>query len=129
MASTEDLSKFDLASSKGRELEFLGYCSGRHVVQFNALRVAWVSRKIVNGKEEKFNTLEYSITGIPGTNSHAALHGDSGSLLFDPGENLVVGMLFAGAKTNQIAYFTRIDELREDILRHTGGADMRMYGA
>lgn len=36
-------------------------------------------------------------------------------------------MLVAGTEFNKIVYFTRIDDLREDIMKCTGAKDFRVY--
>ena len=99
-------------------LEFQGYRSGRNTVRYNGLQVA----EIEKGKY----TLEYSIT-VFAEDGHAALTGDSGSLLCTPlGE--VVGMTIAGYNHNRIARFTRIDDLTKDIKEQSCAKDIRMWG-
>jgi len=71
-------------------------------------------------------TLEYSVVGIG--NKAAVVHGDSGSLLYQPGTNEVLGMVIAGFENQQIARFTRIDALVKDITEHTGATDIRILG-
>jgi hypothetical protein len=76
---------------------------------------------------EEPKSLEYSVCG--NDSSPPATFGDSGSLLFRSIGQDVVGMIFAGAEINKIAYFTRIDDLREDIMKQTGAKDFRMHNA
>lgn len=96
---------------------FQGYQSGRNDVRYSGLQVAEI--------EEGRYTLEYSITEYA-EDRHAALTGDSGSLLRTPlGE--VVGMIIAGFDHNPIARFTRIDDLTKDIMEQSGAKDIRMW--
>jgi hypothetical protein len=53
--------------------------------------------------------------------------GDSGSLLCTP-DGEVVGMVIAGYENNCIAWFTRIDDLTEDIKEQSHAKDIRMWG-
>lgn len=110
-----------------RTLEFQGYRSGRERLEWSRLKTARISTTIIDGKEEAIKTLEFSVT-TQYFHDHLASLGDSGSLLFPLGETTVVGMIVAGAQINDIAFFTRTDDLRDDILEQTGGTDIRMYG-
>lgn len=86
--------------------------------RYNGLRVA----KIKDGK----CTLEYSIVGRE--DWHTATRGDIGSLLCSPSSLAsVVGMIIDGYEYNDIALFTRIDELVEDIKEQSGANDVRMW--
>ena len=109
-----------------RTLEFQGYRSGRERLEWSWLKTARISTTIIDGKEEAIKTLEFSVT-TQYFHDHLASLGDSGSLLFPLGETTVVGMIVAGAQINDIAFFTRIDDLRDDILEQTGGTGIRMY--
>lgn len=72
-------------------------------------------------------TLEYSIVRFT-EDGHAAMKGDSGSLLCTPtGE--VVGMIIAGYDHNRITWFTRIDDLTKEIKEQSGAKDIRMWGS
>lgn len=106
-------------------LFFQGYRSGRREVQYTSLKTAKFATDTVNGTGDKIKTLEFSVLGY--NKEPAAFHGDSGSLVFRMIDETVVGMVIAGWENNDIAYFTRMDDLRRDILETTGGIDMRMY--
>ena len=56
-----------------------------------------------------------------------ATKGDSGASLFTWIVKDIVGMLVAGTEFNKIVYFTRFDDLREDIMKCTGAKDFRVY--
>ncbi|KAJ5681432.1 uncharacterized protein N7477_001372 [Penicillium maclennaniae] len=116
IASSEVLSRLS-DEELSTWLEFQGYRSGRNTVMYNGLKIA----KIDNGQ----HTLKYSITQATG--GHAAMAGDSGSLLCTPNGE-VVGMIIAGLDHNLIAWFTRIDDLIKDIKKKSGAKDIRMWG-
>lgn len=117
-----------------RRLHFHGYRSGRNQVRYNALEVIKVDEELIQGgaNKRKVPTLAFSFTAYK-AGGQATIQGDSGSLLFStydfPESAQVVGMIFAGAKSNHIGFFIRIDDLREDIKERTGAQDIRMYRA
>ncbi|KAJ5167085.1 uncharacterized protein N7482_005866 [Penicillium canariense] len=118
IASSETLSYLDTNELSTR-LEFQGYGSGRNTVRYNGLKVAEI--------ENKKYSLEYSIVELT-ENGHAAMKGDSGSLLCTLCLGEVVGMIIAGYSHNRIACFTRIDDLTKDIKEQSGAKDIRMWG-
>ncbi|KAJ5738601.1 hypothetical protein N7493_001756 [Penicillium malachiteum] len=117
LASAENLQDLEVGPDENRKLQFEGYRSGRKTVLYNALKVARIKSQTEGGGYP----LSRWSTVPPAT------RGDSGALLFrDIGQD-VVGMIFAGAEINKIAYFTRIDDLCEDIMKSTGAIGFRMY--
>lgn len=119
IASSEKLSR--LASDDStNQLEFQGYRPGLNRVRYNELQVAEI--------EDGHPNLEYTI-GAFDEKGHAALMGDSGSLLCTRHPyREVVGMIIAGYHFNPIARFTRIDDLIGDIKEQSGAKDIRMLG-
>ncbi|KAJ5085094.1 hypothetical protein N7532_009865 [Penicillium argentinense] len=126
LASAKDLRDLETGPDQNRELQFQGYRSGRRQVLYSGLKVAKIRPKS-EGETEEPKSLQYSVCG--NDSSPPATFGDSGSLLFRSIGQDVVGMIFAGAEINKIAYFTRIDDLREDIMKQTRAKDFRMHNA
>ncbi|KAL4908844.1 hypothetical protein BDW74DRAFT_165573 [Aspergillus multicolor] len=98
-----------------------GYTAG----EYGNLRTCRIATRIVNGERVSFPTWEHVIVR-PGRVVVKA--GDAGSLIFDR-TGAVMGMLFGGAGTNEIGYFTAARDLLEDIKRITGVHGIRLYRA
>lgn len=76
-----------------------------------------------NGEEFTLETEEHSVT--PSDGGPFAEPGDSGSLVFNSGGD-VVGILVAGGMRVNVAYFQHIKDVFEDIKDVTGAMDIRL---
>lgn len=95
---------------------------------FSQLKVAYVCQKIVDGQIKHIPTLEWSIVGTEEDVEPFSLCANKGSLVYTPREMATAGMVFAVSSVNDISYFTRLDDLFDDILKHTPAKDILLGG-
>lgn len=96
-----------------------GYTTGYYA----GVKTAHVEHHLVNGEMVPMRTWEHAITNhFEGSFSRG---GDSGSLVFDIGHN-VVGLLYAGAERSNVSYFTHVKDLFESIKKVTKATAVRI---
>ncbi|KAJ5961490.1 hypothetical protein N7501_006431 [Penicillium viridicatum] len=99
-----------------------GYSEGR----YNALKEANVEHELIDGTIDSVTMIEHSvISSEDGT--FFARSGDSGSLVYTKGRQVLVGLFFAGrTRPPCSASFTNIDDLINDIKSTTGATEVRL---
>lgn len=70
--------------------------------------------------------MEHSVTGVKGKNFSEG--GNSGAFVVNDGCE-VVGILFGWTEVKNVAYFTHIVDLVEDIKAVTGATTVRVWGS
>ncbi|KAL4912364.1 hypothetical protein BDW62DRAFT_24456 [Aspergillus aurantiobrunneus] len=108
----------------GQVLYKMGRATGFTVGKYGGLKSAAVARRIVGGEEREVATWEHCFTS-PG--KYIINKGDSGSFVFTT-TGYVVGMLFGGANSGDIGYFTCTRDLLDDIRLITGAKQVRILG-
>lgn len=94
--------------------------------RFSQLKVAYVCQKIVDGQVKHIPTLEWSIIDSTITTKFST-RANSGSLVYNRRNMATIGMVFAVSSVENISYFTRVDDLFDDILKHTAAKDIRLF--
>lgn len=102
----------------------VGYDTGFTRGDYSGLRAVSITTRIVNGKEETYESWEHVVTR--GSSEIPIVErGDSGSLVFDD-TGAVVGMCSGGTDTGDVLYFTHIGDVLESIQEVTGVHDIRL---
>ena len=105
-------------------LHKVGRSSGYSKGEYSKLKQVRIARvRDSDGTVRTAITTEHSVSCSP--TSTFCVSGDSGSFIFDD-DGGVVGLLYGGSERNDVAYFTHILDVFEDVKAITGAADVRI---